>query len=71
MVAAVSRTPDDAFQMADTAWTVSVGRFQIFVYLDARHEPRHLKEVIDWQTRGDVMLDPITVNDIPGLRYGD
>jgi hypothetical protein len=64
------RAPPEAYQIANTRWIVGLGRFQMFVHLDARHELGGLKEFIDYQTRGDVVVDQQVVNDIPGVRHG-
>jgi hypothetical protein len=66
----IRRAPPEAYQMANTQWVVGLRRFQIFVHLDARHELGGLKDFIDYQTRGNVVVDQQVVNDIAGVRHG-
>ena len=66
----VNRPPPEAYQRAFTRWTIGLGRYQIFVHLDARHELVGLKEFIDSQTRGDVVVEQLRVNGISGVRHG-
>ena len=65
-----NRPPPEAYQRASTQWIVGLGRYQIFVHLDAKHELGGLKEFIDLQTRGDVVVEQRTINGIPGVRHG-
>lgn len=68
--AKANRPPPEAYQRALTQWIVGLGRFQIFVHLDAKYELGGLKEFIEWQTRGDTFVKQLTVNGILGVRHG-
>src|SRR5438046_113585 len=60
-----------AYQMALTKWVVLLGRFQFFIHLDPIRDLSGLKSFIDYTTKGDVTTPLITVNGVPGVRYGD
>lgn len=68
--AKVDRPPPEAYQRALTRWIIGLGRYRIFVHLDTMHELGGLKDFIDFQTRGDVVVEQQIVNSIPGVLHG-
>lgn len=60
-----------AYQMASTKWTVALGRFQLFLHLDALHELDDLKLFVDQQTKANVAPTALVVSGISGVTYGD
>ncbi|MEP7209429.1 MAG: hypothetical protein ABI740_01220 [Alphaproteobacteria bacterium] len=60
-----------AYQMAWTNWTISIGRYVLFLHLDPLQDPEDLKFSIDSQTKGDAITPPITVNGVYDVTHGD
>ena len=71
ITASVKKPPSGAHQIAWTTWVVSLGRFQLFIYLDPNSGFSDLKSFIDQTTKSDVITSPIGVNNIPGVMHGD
>lgn len=68
----IVRTPQAPgnYQMANTHWLITIGRFDISVHLDAEEDLSGLKRFIDDQTQGDVVTPAIEINSIRGVTYG-
>jgi hypothetical protein len=55
---------------ARTYWEVTLGRFQLLIYLDPVLGPDNLKGFIDFSTRDSVVTPPVAINGIAGVSYG-
>jgi len=70
ITAEVIKPPQPDFGLGYTYWTVDLRRFRLRIGLST-HRLSTLKEFIDGQTKGNVEVEPMTVNGLAGVSYGD
>ena len=68
--ATIRKPPPEAYQTAFTHWTISLGRFHLFIHLDAINDLGDLKSFIDYSTKSNVITSAISVNGVLGVTHG-
>ena len=63
--------PVDNFGAGGTTWQFVLGKFTFFIHLEASGKPEDLHTFILCCTKESVVLEPIEINGIKGVRYGD
>jgi hypothetical protein len=71
ITANVRKPRPETCQVAWTHWAVSLGRFDLFIHLDALNDLTELKSFIDYSTKSDVITPSISVNGVSGVTHGD